>query len=419
MRKLILILLALVLSVAAALWLNQQGGFVLVSLGEWTLQTSVLLFVGAVIAFIIGLYLLINLIRELLGVPRRVRRWAGNRRQRRARTGLIEGLIRLAEGRHAEAEKLLLKHIDRSEAPLLHYLGAAVAAQRRGSYEDRDRFLGLADRTSPRARLAVGLIQAQLQVDAGQWEQAFATLTYLQEQAPRNPRVLTMLLKCCLALDEWERVHALLPELRKQGVVSEERAEALARQVAEHRLQQARREGLVPLEKVWGSLGKSLREDPALVLSYIEGQVEFGNADEAERLLRQRLQKEWDGELARRYGALAVSAPERSLAQIEKWLKERPEDAVLLHAAGRQALRAQLWGRARTYFEAAVGRAPRAESYHALGALLERTGEPEAAREAYRKALDLTVADQGAAALTEGERGLLAAALPRSEAPEA
>jgi HemY protein len=418
MRKLFILLLALVLSVAAALWLNQQGGFVLVSLGEWTLQTSVILFVGAILALLVAVYLLVGLLRQLFGVPRRLRGWSRSRKQRQARVGLTDGLIRLAEGRPAEAEKRLLKYIDRSEAPLLHYLAMAVSAQQRGSYEDRDRFLADADRVSPRARLAVGLIQAQLQVEAAQWEQALATLNYLQELAPRNPRVLSMLLKCCLALNEWERLDRLLPELKRQGVVDEARAQALARQVAEQRLRKAQGTDLVTLEQAWNGLSKAQREDPELALLYIDGLIGFGSEDEAERVLRARLQKDWQPSLVQRYGALKPSEPEKAFAQTEKWLKERPDDALLLYVAGRQALRAKLWGRARLYFEASLGRLPSSQAYHALGALLENMGELDAARECYRKAIETVSGDLPLEALSESERQALVRLTPRQEPSE-
>lgn len=418
MRKLFILLLALVVSVAAALWLNQKGGFVLVSLGEWTLQTSVILFVGAILALIAAVYFLVTLLRQVFGVPRRLRGWSRNRRQRRARASLIDGLIRLAEGRPAEAEKQLLKHIDRSEAPLLHYLAAAVSAQQRGSYEDRDRFLADADRVSPRARLAVGLIQAQLQVEAMQWEQALATLNYLQELAPRNPRVLSMLLKCCLALKEWERLERLLPELKKQGVIDDARAQALARQVAEQRLRQAQGSDLVTLERTWNGLGKSQREDPELTLLYVDGLIGFGSEDEAERVLRNRLQKDWQPSLVQRYGSLRIGEPEKAFAQTEKWLKERPDDALLLYVAGRHALRAKLWGRARLYFEASLGRLPSSQAYHALGALLEGMGESDAARECYRKAIEAVSGDRPLGELSEGERQALARLPPREVSEE-
>lgn len=388
MRKLIAALVVLGLSVFGVLWLREQGGFVVVSVGVWTLQTSVVVFVVGMLLLVLTLYFLIALLRRLLGIPRWFRRWGEQRQQTKARAHLIDGLIRLAEGRFAEAEKLLLKDVERSEAPLLHYLAAAVIAQRQGAAERRDHYIALADKTSPKARLAVGLIQAQLQVEGKQWEQALATLNYLYETSPHHPRLLVMFLKVCQALKEWERLDALLPEMRRQGVLDEVQAAELERTIATHRLEQAGRESVAALERVWSGLSRSQRDDAELVLLHATGLVRQGEADEAERVLRARIPKDWNPRLLQLYGSLQTSGAEKVFAQLEKWLKERPEDPALLYAAGRQALRAKLWGRGRSYLEAAVGRAGKPEMYKSLGELLEQLEEPDAARECYRKALE-------------------------------
>lgn len=389
MRKLFIGLLALLLSVGGALWVHQQGGFVVLNFGRWTLQTSPVLFLGAIVATLVALYLVTLLLRELFGVPRRVRHWAGRRRERRARTHLVKGLLRIAEGRYDEAEKLLLKDVRRSDEPLLHYLAAAVIEQHKGSFEGRDRYLALADRAGSQATLAVGLMQAQLQTEAKQWEQALATLNYLYDKAPHNVRLLRMLMKVCRALQEWERLEKLLPQLRKQGVVDAQEAAQLERQIATHRLEAAAREGHGALLQVWERLNKDLRDDAELALIYADGLALHGQAEEAERQLRTRIPRDWNPRLVHRYGALEGVAADRTATQLEKWLKERPEDPALLYAAGRQALRAELWGRARSLLEAAVARSPRPEVYHTLGALMDRMGEAESAHDCYRKALEL------------------------------
>ena len=391
MRKLILALGVLLLSVSAALWFQRQGGFVLIALGEWTVQVSVLVFVLGLVLLLVLAHYGIALLRSLAGMPQRMRGWRARQRHNRARNRLSEALIRLAEGHPQEAEKLLLKDIDRADTPLLHYLAAAVAAQQRGSYDERDRHLASADRTSRKARRAVALLQAQLQIEARQWEQALASLTYLFERSPRDRRVLHLLVKACLALNEWDRLEAILPVLRKQEVQSEEQLRELEKTVAVHRLALARGDAspAIALERVWNRLPRGLRDDPELLLPYVDGLAGLGQVDEAERVLRTALQKQWRPELVQRYGALETEAPEQALAQLEKWLKERPEDPALLYAAGYQALRARLWGRGRSYLEAATGRGTGPEPHFLLGAVLERMDEPDAALEQYRQALAL------------------------------
>lgn len=389
MKKLFLSLIVLLIAVFAALWFREQGGYVFVSVAGWNLEMSLILFVGIVLLVAIAFYAGIGLLRGLWGAPSQVRGWWGERKRGKARRHLISGLIRLAEGRSDEAERLLLKDADRSDAPLLHYLGAAVGAQRRGSYDDRDRYLGQADRTSRRARLAVGLIQAQLQIEAGQWEQALASLNYLQERAPQNPRVLALLMKVCLRLDDWTRLGELLPDLRRHEVIGRDRARELEIEVARRRLQRAQREGSDALDRVWSALARGTREQPEVVLAYAEALNALSRGDEAEKLLRGRLQKDWDERLIACYGRLEPAHPEPAYAQTEKWLKGRPEDPALLEAAGRLAIRSRLWGRAQDYLQAAVARRPRPETYRLLGELHNALGEDDAGREDYYRALTL------------------------------
>lgn len=407
MRKLIAVLLILLLSVVAALWLHRLGGIVLISFGDWTVQTSVLIFAIIVVAALAILYALVVVLRGLLGMPGRFGDWRRQRREHRARAHLTKGLLRLAEGRSSDAEKLLLKDVERSEAPLLHYLAAAIAAQRHSSYERRDRYLALADKSSTKAGLAVGLIQAHLQIESQQWEQALATLSYLHEEAPNHPRVQALLLRTCEALEEWDRLELLLPSARRQQALPESELRRLEHELALQRLSRAATDDQgAELEKVWARLSKGLRQDPDLLLVYLDGLIASGQSEQAERLLRTHLAKEYDQELVQRYGLLPISAPHKALAQVEKWLLNRPDDAALLQAAGRFALQANLWGRARSYLEAAIACKPEPATCYLLGALLEKSGETDAAREYYRRALEHSSSDDHLQLTAAEERAL-------------
>lgn len=416
MRKLITALLILLLSVAAALALHRLGGLVIITLGEWTLQTSVLFFVLVVVAALALLQALISLLRSVLGVPGQLGHWRTQRRERKTRHQLVSGLLRLAEGHSSEAEKLLMKNADRSDAPLLHYLGAAIAAQQRSAYEQRDAYLAQADQTSAKAGFAVGLIQAQLQLKSQQWEQALATLHYLNDKAPNHPRVQAMLLRACEALDEWDRIDLLLPAARRQKAISSTELSRLEWAVALRRLQKARSEGATALDATWNSLDRSMRQDPEVELAYLDGLAATGQAEKAERILRAHLNKGYDPLLIQRYGLLPLAAPEKALAQAEKWLLQWPDDSLLLQAAGRLALQAKLWGRARSYLEAAAARQPEPGSLHLLGNLLEQMGDADAARERYHQALEQAGEGYNELQLSATEQRALTQVTPEQQA---
>jgi HemY protein len=62
--------------------------------------------------------------------------------------------------------------------------------------------------------------------------------------------------------------------------------------------------------------------------------------------------------------------------------------------------RNQLWGKARSYLETSLAMRPAAETFEALGQLMERIGDKEAAAKAYQRGLTMrTIGDAGVSGL--------------------
>ena len=406
MRKLFVALILLLASVAAALWLREHDGFVIVQVGRWSIQVSLIIFLAAVLILWLVIEGTLALIRRARRTPRRLRHWFGERRHRRAQHDLLSGLSQVAEGRYLDAERTLLSHVRSADVPVLHHLIAAVAAQRRGAWEARDEHLAAADRSTPGADVAVGLLQAQLQVEAEQWEQALATLNWLRDRAPRNRRAVGLLAQCLLALGDYDRLWDMLPDLRRRGTLPQPRLLELERRVVSERFTAAAAAGGAELKVLWRHLDREQRREPELRALYAEALIDAGREGEAERELLGWLRHRWDDRLVAVWGRLGAINGERVFAQTERWLKERPQDVRLLEAAGRQAMTAELWGRARSYLEAAAARSSRAELQLLLAELYERIGEPERARQAYRRVLGL---EAGRSALPPVEAPAIAA----------
>lgn len=387
MRRLYTGLAVLLIAVVVALYLSREAGYILIALGEWRVEISMVVFVALLALAGLLLYMILGTTFRIASVPGRMKRWSQRRKLARARTDLNDGLLQLLEGDYGSAQRFLTRRIERSDAPLVNYLAAAIAAQRSGDREARDRYLTAAERGNRRARSSVRLLQAQLQIEAGQWEEAQATLNHLLDRQPEQPRVLELMVACCEALGDWERLTDLLPRIRRQNVVPEERLRTLQRWVAREQITRGSARGPAALENAWKGLPRALRHDPELIGVYADGLITHGLVRAAEALLRKQLQKAWNEQFLRRY--LQLPAGAQVMQQLEHWLRDRPEDPMLLYAAGVIALHQQLWGRARGYLEAAVSRAARPEYFRALGALQERLGELDAARESYRRAVEL------------------------------
>lgn len=384
--------LALVLaSVALTLVVNKDNGYVLIGYGVWTVEGSLAFFVLLNLLLFLLLYMAVRGVKGLWEMPSNVRAWNRHRLTRRAQGFLTKGLVQLAEGNWPEAEKSLLKYAESSESPLLNYLAAARAAQAQGANERRDHYLHLAHESMPSADVAVGLTQAELQLAHQQMEQALATLMHLRTITPKHRYVLRLLKSLYERLNDWQQLSGLLPELRKLKVLSADELSALDLHVQRHLLQQVGADADPGrLAAFWEGLAKNLRTNPLLMGDFAALQIQRGKGADVEALIRDTLNQQWSDELITLYGTLDGDEPTRMLTAAEKWLSQRPKDAVLLLTLGRLARRGKLWGKARSYFEASIGEGASPAAYRELGTLLEQLEENEKASECYRKGLELS-----------------------------
>src|SRR3990167_379310 len=227
MRILLLFLAVFLFFVWLGLKIQADPGYVLLAYQHWTVEMPLWAGITAIILGFVLFYIILRLLNQLGSITTRWRLWARQRRLRRAHERTSRGLLELAEGRFASAEKDLLRAAQYTDMPLINYLAAARAAQAQGQYERRDDYLHKAHLVTPSAEIAVGLTQAQLQYGHQQLEQALATLRRLHDLAPKNVCVLQLLQKIYLDLRDYESLEALLPQLRKYKVILAADATAL------------------------------------------------------------------------------------------------------------------------------------------------------------------------------------------------
>lgn len=389
MRRLILIFFVfIILGVGVALVFRENSGYVLLAFGGWQVETSLLF---AAVVVLVGIWLLLTLWRLIVAgalLPRATRHWRARRRARKARRSMYAGLLKYAEGRWARAESEMQRLAEQNEAPGVNYLYAAHAAQRQGHSQDRDSHLEKAASKKGASELAVLLTQAQLQIEQAQHTEALASLARLHEMAPQHPFVLELYGEQCVRGGDYAKLRVLVPALYKHSSLSKQRVDAL---VAEAWNDAFRRAGsdVQTLNDVWKKLPKQLRHNGAILGSYCR-YLHAAEADEqAAKLIRGQLKHHWDAPLVLLFGNLKTNAAHTQLSDVEGWLKQYGEEPELLLVAGRLCLRNQLWGRARSYFEASLKKQSRPEALLELGRLFEEIEQPNEARTAYRRGLEL------------------------------
>jgi HemY protein len=396
MRIGLLIIAALVLGAFAAHSLLEDSGYVLINMRGYAVEMSV---PGLILAIIL-LYVAMRLLVRLWKAPRQLGRAASNFRDNRARDRLTRGLIAIAEGDSAKAERMLARGAGRSDAPLLNYLTAARAAQQQGAEGRRDNWLRLAFERDPAAGPAILVTQAELQMERGQLEDALVTLGRLRARAPNHPRGLALEAEVYRRLRRWEDLESLLPSLAKLKTVTPEMVSAMREDTASALLANAAANGQAErVEKIWQQLPKGLRSRPSLVTDHARAVARCGNHNQLEKTIRKSLKTAWHPGLVEIYGQLETSNPTAHLAHAEAWLTRRGEDPVLLMTTARLCMQNQLWGKARSYLETSLGIRPDPVGYRLYGQLLQTMGEENAAAEAFRLGLETATAQASLPAL--------------------
>ncbi|MGE0621789.1 MAG: heme biosynthesis HemY N-terminal domain-containing protein [Pseudomonadales bacterium] len=393
----LLVIVAVVLGGLVGTLVVRDPGYVLVSYGDMAVETSLWF---ALIALAV-LYLSVRLVLWILSRSGegtgRFGSWLKTRKVRQARQQTVQGLLLMAEGQWADARKILVASAREVGTPLINYLSAARAAHELGDAAGRDELLRRAHESTPGSRFAVGLTQAELQMDGGQWEQSLATLLQLKSNAPRHPQVLSMLCQTYRQLADWQALIELLPEVKKRRIFDDAAFEALQREAWTGRLKQAGADAA----GVWADLPKELKRQGDLVAVYASALISGGAAEAAEGAVRGALQQGWNDDLVTLYGQIVGPDPNRQMLTAESWLKERPNDPQLLLALGRISLMNGEWAKAREYFETSLRLQRSAQVYGELGRLCVALGD----------------SDRGGEYLVQATEGLPALPLPEGPVP--
>ncbi|MDM5064164.1 heme biosynthesis protein HemY [Aeromonas salmonicida] len=357
-------------------------GYVLIALGNYTVESSVTSAVILAVLFYGALLVIEWLLGRVFGLRRKTLGWYGSRRRRKANQQTVAATLAMAEGHYSQAEKLMLKGASNSDTPLLNYLSAAKAAQARGDDVRRDQYLQKAQEENPKAELALTLTQTQLQIEQGQYDTALAMLESVYALNPRHPMVLDQLRQVHLAREDWAALIDLIPVLHKVGKLTPKQEEDLLQQAWRGRLNAASG-ALETLRPVWQDLPRKLRQDPDLLAAYGDRLRELGADSEAAELWLDALRKQVSPQLLARLPKLKLESYQPVLTLLQKIQDQPGVEAALAQI---YLLAGQL-DQAQRLLEQEVAKTPSAAIYHALGQVMDKRRLTNKANEYYRQAL--------------------------------
>lgn len=388
MRGGLYIAAAAILGALLANLLLADAGYVALRFAGRLVEMSAVTF----LLLLIASYFVVRLITRAISARQLWRRNQEQRRLERARRSLGQGLLELSEGEYEAAEKTLTRYARDAENPVAHYLVAARAADLQGAGPRRDELLARALEATTDRRAPVLIMQAEIHLKHKQLASALATLEQLEASGESSARGLLLLSRVHRQTGAWQRLLEIEPRLRSTRGIPPAVADETVAQIYLDRLK-AGGAAAEPaqLASAWKDMPKSLARRPDIVVAYARSLMACDDYESAEAALRESIERSWDESTVLTYGELEMEEPFRVLERAESWLPEHSEDAALLLTCAHLAMRAELYGKARTYLETSIAIRPRLDAYQLLASLMEQLGERERALTALNDALAFAV----------------------------
>ena len=381
------------LAVAFALAMKFNAGYALLVRPPYRIELSLNLLLLLFVLSVVAIHLLLRFIFAAIELPQRVREFRERRRRENARTTMLEALRAFFEGRFGKAEKAAASAIEMGETPVLGAVLAARAAHELRHYEERDGYLARAETLAPDDAAMRIIAQAEMLLEQRRYQEALSALQGLSE---KHTAGLRLELKAHQLARNWEQTIPLIAQLERRGVFDASQAGELRRHAYAQNLKRKAHDQRA-LEECWQKIPSDHKRDPKIAAAGAECFASFGAHTQANELLEQALETEWDSELIALYGEGSGPDTIRRIERAEKWLTTHPRDPLLLWVLGKLCARMELWGKAQSYLEASISLEPTYSAHLALGQLHDRLGNTEAARRHYRASLELAVNELKAA----------------------
>lgn len=386
-RALLVFIFFLIVFTAAVFLAMQAPGFASFTYGETTYELPLVEFVIGLFVLFTVFYIVLRLFALVFSAPKRIQSAMDKRRQKKALGNTQQGLTKFTHGDWMQSEKLLLSGAVHSNSAMVNYIWAARAAHMRGDFAERDAHLAEAKTSSPTDHSALDVLRAELLLDQCMPEQALASLSQHEHTIRSNPKIACLFAKVYEQLGDWEKLSGIIPQLKNSKYIDQHTYSQMEKRAIQGLLNNSQNESNI--DDIGTKYRENISSDNELTLSYVTALRQQGKYELAESTVSDALAKNWCPTLVHEYGLIEVKDPNQALIKAEQWVEQHTNDENLYLTLGRICKKAQLWGKAKAYFESSLTRKPLAETYAELAALHEQLDEMDDAHRCAKKGLKL------------------------------
>lgn len=391
-RAILLFLLLAAVAIAVALFARGNVGYVMFVMPPWRVELSQNGFLlMAVALFGLG-YALLRFVLRVTRLPREVRDHRRAAATARVHAKQDSAVVALLEGRYGRTRQRVDEALALPHASGLTALVGARAALETRDFAGAEAFLARAEAQTTPLAVPRMMLAAELALERGLPGDALAQLAELRREAGSHTAALRLELRALHAAQRHADVPRVVGELAKRRVYDAPHAEMIRAGAHAQALRELAHDA-TGLRVYWQRLPDADKLNARVAEAAARSFLTLGGDRDAAELLARSLDGRWDTALVLLFAECRTTDSTRLLETAERWLKEHSDDATLLYALGRLCERAQLWGKAQTYYEASLAVDDGWRAHVALGEMLARLERSDEANVHLAAALKLALAD--------------------------
>lgn len=381
MIKALLLLLVIILGFIAGPLLSGQTGYVLIAVAGYTIETSVVVFVLALLVFFLLLWLVDWVIRKLSSGARFSLDWSRKRKLRKADellTGSLENILTANyEVAQQNAEDAANYHPSKRQ-PLLV---AAIAAELQNDTSAKHTLITQAAELDEGESLVKEVTDAQREAP----DTAVKHLRELLTKHPQHAGIKRIAAQIFYQYDAGLSLFELLPDLDKYQLVPAEQLLVYKAFAYQYYFNQAHT--TEALHQRWKDLDKRRRQHSTARLCYASALQQKGHYEFAEKVLLKGLRKELitPSHLVRCHVPLSWQQQPQLYTYTQDYVKHSPNHVDAMTLLANMAIQQGDYDLALNAARAAIQLQPSPEHYRLLGDAYLADGQTQPALDAYRQ----------------------------------
>jgi HemY protein len=353
MKRLIIFTILFFIVVAISPLLIDEKGYVLISLGNKVVESSIL---SAIIILTLAIFAFLMILRILRrGWKVSLSGWNNvvfaNRRS--AFNNLHKGIAAYILADYQQAELLLAKSAESSQLPHLAYLLAASAASKQQLISNTNHYMTLLEDTPQTINtgIALVLVKIKLLLEQQAFDKARKLIDEHHKHIGHDAHLLSLTIDLCLIELRFQAAIDYIVLAKKQKSITNKRIEQWQQQafygVFAHKILNGDQNALFGY---WQGMPRKLKQSETILFAYCQVLAEHNIQEPLNVLLLPALKKDPSQAFLVELQALPIKHADELIAQVQKQLHNNSDSAKWLSCLGHLAAGSGQWSMAEKAF---------------------------------------------------------------------